>query len=159
LRRAGPPALGHAEVVSSDRARVARSPPCVILDPNVLTSGIFFGGVPGRLLMAWRDDRLALVLSPAILAEYREAGAVLAARYATITTPLNTILALIAQTATIVVGAGGAAGATKLCHVNVLHDQGAGSITGQSPRPTGRQVGKHSRARYLSQTGGSNDLD
>jgi putative PIN family toxin of toxin-antitoxin system len=74
----------------------------VILDTNVLLSGIFFGGVPGRLLTAWQDDRLALVLSPAILAEYHEAGAVLAARYATIATSLDSILALLAQTATIV---------------------------------------------------------
>lgn len=46
------------------------SPLHAILDTNVLLSGIFFGGVPGRLLTAWQDERLALVLSPAILAEY-----------------------------------------------------------------------------------------
>ena len=68
----------------------------------MLLSGIFFGGVPGRLLTAWQDDRLALVLSPAILAEYDAAGTVLATRYATIATPLDSILALLAQTATIV---------------------------------------------------------
>ena len=49
-------------------APVSRAPPLrAILDTNVLLSGIFFGGVPGRLLTAWQDDRLALVLSPAIL--------------------------------------------------------------------------------------------
>jgi predicted nucleic acid-binding protein len=42
------------------------------------------------------------VLSPAILAEYREAGAVLAARRPTLAVPLASILSLIAQTATIV---------------------------------------------------------
>jgi predicted nucleic acid-binding protein len=56
-------------------APVSRATPLrVILDTNVLLSGIFFGGVPGRLLTAWQEDRLALVLSPAILAEYHEAG-------------------------------------------------------------------------------------
>lgn len=84
-------------------APVSRARPLrVILDTNVLLSGIFFGGVPGRLLTAWQDDRLALVLSPAILAEYHEAGAVLAARYPAIAAPLDSILSLLAQTATIV---------------------------------------------------------
>lgn len=74
----------------------------VILDTNVLLSGIFFGGVPGRLLMAWQDERLALVLSPAILTEYHEAGAELAARYPALAAPLDSLLSLLAQTATIV---------------------------------------------------------
>lgn len=74
----------------------------IVLDTNVLLSGIFFGGVPGRILAAWRNDDLELVLSPAILAEYHDAGAVLATRYAAIEAPLEAILALITQTATIV---------------------------------------------------------
>lgn len=74
----------------------------VILDTKVLLSGIFFGGVPGRILAAWRDDRFELVLSPAILAEYRDAGAALAARYPRINAPLDALLMLITQTATIV---------------------------------------------------------
>lgn len=73
-----------------------------ILDTNVLLSGIFFGGVPGRLLTAWQDDRLALVLSPAILGEYHKAGAELTARYQALAASLDSILTLLAQTATIV---------------------------------------------------------
>jgi uncharacterized protein len=53
----------------------------VILDTNVVLSGFFFGGVPGRVLEAWRDRRLTLVLSAPILIEYREAGTRLEARY------------------------------------------------------------------------------
>jgi uncharacterized protein len=53
----------------------------VILDTNVLVSGFFFGGVPGKILGAWRDRRVQLVLSPSILAEYREVGADLESRY------------------------------------------------------------------------------
>lgn len=84
-------------------APVPRSTPLrAILDTNVLLSGIFFGGVPGRLLTAWQDERLALMLSPAILAEYHEAGAELAARHPALAAPLDSILTLLAQTATIV---------------------------------------------------------
>lgn len=53
----------------------------VIFDTNVLLSGIFFGGVPGRLLTAWQESRMQLVLSPDILAEDYEAAAVLSTRY------------------------------------------------------------------------------
>lgn len=53
----------------------------VILDTNVVLSGIFFGGVPGRLLEAWRAGAITLVLSPSILAEYRQAARELEARY------------------------------------------------------------------------------
>lgn len=84
-------------------APLSRATPLrVILDTNVLLSGIFFGGVPGRLLTAWQNDRLTLVLSPDILAEYHEAGAELAARYTALAAPLDSILSLLAQTARIV---------------------------------------------------------
>jgi uncharacterized protein len=53
----------------------------VVLDTNVLVSAVFFGGVPGRILAAWRDRRIRLVLSASILAEYREVGAVIESRY------------------------------------------------------------------------------
>jgi putative PIN family toxin of toxin-antitoxin system len=53
----------------------------VILDTNVVLSGFFFGGVPGRILDEWRERRLILVISAPILIEYREAGARLEARY------------------------------------------------------------------------------
>jgi putative PIN family toxin of toxin-antitoxin system len=53
----------------------------VVLDTNVVMSGLFFGGVPGRILEAWQADRLSLVISPSILEEYRRVGALLARRY------------------------------------------------------------------------------
>ena len=53
----------------------------VVLDTNVVVSGFFFGGVPGRILNAWRYGRVHLVLSAPILAEYREVGAELESRY------------------------------------------------------------------------------
>lgn len=53
----------------------------VILDTNIVLSGFFFGGVPGRVLEAWRNGHMTLVLSAPILAEYREAGAAFEASY------------------------------------------------------------------------------
>lgn len=76
--------------------------PRVVLDTNVVLSGIFFAGLPGRLLDAWQQGQLTLVLSPAILAEYQRAGAALAARYPDVIAPLEPILTLLARSATIV---------------------------------------------------------
>ncbi len=42
----------------------------VVLDTNVFVSGIFFSGPPHRILRAWRDGRIRVVYSPAILEEY-----------------------------------------------------------------------------------------
>lgn len=53
----------------------------IVLDTNVFVSGIFFAGPPYRILQAWRDRVLDLVLSPAILDEYRRVGAELFTRY------------------------------------------------------------------------------
>ncbi len=53
----------------------------VVLDTNVLVSGIFFGGVPGQIVDAWSDDRLSFVLTPEILEEYARVGHTMAAKY------------------------------------------------------------------------------
>ena len=42
----------------------------VILDTNVLISGIFFGGPPRDVLDAWAEDRFELLVSPLIFDEY-----------------------------------------------------------------------------------------
>jgi len=46
----------------------------VVLDTNVVVSGVFFGGVPGRILSAWTAGQITMVMSPAILEEYRRVG-------------------------------------------------------------------------------------
>jgi putative PIN family toxin of toxin-antitoxin system len=74
----------------------------LILDTNVLVSGISFAGVPGRLLEAWRDRRTQLVVSPDILDEYQRVGEELAARYPTIEDSFDDIFALIAVEAELV---------------------------------------------------------
>ncbi len=53
----------------------------VIVDTNVFVSGVFFGGIPGRILEAWRHARIQLVLSAEILDEYRRVGQALAAQH------------------------------------------------------------------------------
>ena len=42
----------------------------VVLDTNVLVSGIFFQGIPGKIVDAWVDGRFSLFISPSILEEY-----------------------------------------------------------------------------------------
>jgi len=46
----------------------------VVLDTNVLVSGIFFAGPPARILTAWAEDQLDLLATIDILAEYRRVG-------------------------------------------------------------------------------------
>ncbi len=43
----------------------------VVLDTNVLMSGIFFAGPPARILAAWAEGELELLVTVDILAEYR----------------------------------------------------------------------------------------
>ena len=42
----------------------------VVLDTNVLISGIFFGGLPRAVLDAWAAERFDLLVSPSIFDEY-----------------------------------------------------------------------------------------
>jgi predicted nucleic acid-binding protein len=36
----------------------------IVLDTNVLMSGIFWSGSPSRILHAWYENKLKLVISP-----------------------------------------------------------------------------------------------
>lgn len=65
----------------------------VIIDTNVLVSGIFFTGPPYQILKAWHDGKLKLVISPEILEEYQRVGAALAEKFPAI--DLGKILALV----------------------------------------------------------------
>ena len=42
----------------------------IVLDTNVLISGIFFTGPPYQILKAWRDGKVQVVLSSEIIYEY-----------------------------------------------------------------------------------------
>ena len=74
----------------------------VVVDTNVLVSAVFFGGVPGRILSAWSTGRISLVLSPAILEEYRRVGHELGLKYPDLNTAFEPVLTLIAMNAMIV---------------------------------------------------------
>jgi uncharacterized protein len=70
----------------------------VVLDTNVVVSGVFFGGVPGRILSAWNRGQLGLVVSPSILAEYRRVGEILAGRHEGVDfEPFAALLAIYAE--------------------------------------------------------------
>jgi putative PIN family toxin of toxin-antitoxin system len=56
----------------------------IVLDTNVLISGIFFAGPPYRILQAWRDGRVELVVCLEILAEYRKVAARLNQKYGSV---------------------------------------------------------------------------
>jgi len=71
----------------------------VVVDTNVVVSGVFFGGMPSRVLEAWRDGKFDLVVSPEISDEYRRVGEKLAARFAGVS--LAPFLALLVMTAEI----------------------------------------------------------
>jgi putative PIN family toxin of toxin-antitoxin system len=53
----------------------------IVLDTNVLVSGIFFSGPPADILRAWSRGKFRLVLSPEILDEYTRVSTELAAKF------------------------------------------------------------------------------
>src|SRR3990167_3945979 len=54
----------------------------VIIDTNVFMSGIFWSGVPAKILQAWKNQQVELVLSTEILEEYIRVGNILSRKYA-----------------------------------------------------------------------------
>ena len=72
----------------------------VIIDTNVLISGIFFGGPPAKILDAWHDGELQLVVSPEILEEYYEVSERISVRYPDI--DIAPIFVLIARNSQVV---------------------------------------------------------
>jgi putative PIN family toxin of toxin-antitoxin system len=53
----------------------------IVLDTNVLISGVFFAGAPYEILRAWSDGRFELVLSEEIIEEYQRVGEALGRRF------------------------------------------------------------------------------
>ena len=75
----------------------------IVLDTNVLISGIYFSGPHGRILAAWRSGKLQLAVSIEILEEYLNVAERLASRYSGV--EYEGILGLIIQNAQLVQGA------------------------------------------------------
>lgn len=55
-----------------------------VLDTNVVMSAIFFGGIPFDVLTAWHNGRFELVVSEAVMGEYREIAARMKTKFPTI---------------------------------------------------------------------------
>lgn len=72
----------------------------VVLDTNVIISGIFFSGHPAKILAAWADGGFELVASVEILAEYRQVAERLKKKYSSI--DINSILDLVTRETRIV---------------------------------------------------------
>ena len=56
----------------------------VVLDTNVFVSGVFFRGPPYQILKAWRDGKIQILVSPAILEEYHRVMLELSAQFSEI---------------------------------------------------------------------------
>lgn len=74
----------------------------VVLDTNVVMSGIFFGGIPGQILRAWGGGAFELVLSADILEEYRDVADELAGDHSQLEDAWVPVLALLPRNATLV---------------------------------------------------------
>ncbi len=72
----------------------------VVLDTNVFVSAVFFGGHPGRVLAAWRDGVIDVVVSDEIIQEYVRVGRRLADQFPGVA--LWTALDLVAAAAELV---------------------------------------------------------
>jgi putative PIN family toxin of toxin-antitoxin system len=72
----------------------------VVIDTNVLISGIFSGGAPDLILRAWRKGQLELIISEQILEEYLTVCERISQRYPSV--DVRDILLLIAQNSTLV---------------------------------------------------------
>ncbi len=65
----------------------------VVIDTNVLISGVFFSGPPSEILKAWRNGDIQFVMSPEIVDEYTRVTRILAGDFPDI--EINPILTLI----------------------------------------------------------------
>ncbi len=74
----------------------------VVLDTNVLVSGLLFGGVPGRILAAWSTGSFRLVISPPMLDEYRRVGFELSKGREPLVSALEALLAMLTVHAVLV---------------------------------------------------------
>jgi putative PIN family toxin of toxin-antitoxin system len=69
----------------------------IVLDTNVLISGIFFSGPPYLILRAWREGRVDLALSQEIFEEYSRTAGILAKTFPPV--DLHDLLTLIEKEA------------------------------------------------------------
>ena len=56
----------------------------IVMDTNVFISGIFFSGPPARILRAWQNQDLQIVISQEILFEYQRVAKELSSQFPTV---------------------------------------------------------------------------
>ncbi|MBD3386297.1 putative toxin-antitoxin system toxin component, PIN family [candidate division KSB1 bacterium] len=66
----------------------------IVLDTNVLISGIFFTGSPYEILKAWKEKHIQFVITAEIFDEYVRVAEILSNKYATVN--ISKVLDLIA---------------------------------------------------------------
>jgi putative PIN family toxin of toxin-antitoxin system len=66
----------------------------IVLDTNVLISGIFFTGPPYEILKAWKEKRIQFVITAEIFNEYIRVAEILSNKYVTVN--ISEILNLVA---------------------------------------------------------------
>ena len=64
----------------------------VVLDTNVLVSGIFFGGVPGRIVDSWIEKKFSVYATPSIMEEYLKVIATLVDKETELSRHWNSLL-------------------------------------------------------------------
>jgi len=64
----------------------------IILDTNVLISGIFFSGPPYQILKAWKEGKIQIAVSKEILTEYHRVAEELSEKFPSV--EISQILAL-----------------------------------------------------------------
>jgi putative PIN family toxin of toxin-antitoxin system len=72
----------------------------VVLDTNVLISGVFFNGPPSQILAVWAERRFDLLATVEILTEYRRVGRRLSKQYPSV--DVNSVLDLVIRESRIV---------------------------------------------------------
>ena len=71
----------------------------IVIDTNVLISGIFWSGPPSKILHAWQQEKFELALTPQIFEEYQRVAKILYKQYPRI--EITSIIDLIARNAII----------------------------------------------------------
>lgn len=56
----------------------------IVLDTNVLISGIFWSGPPFQILDAWKDGKIQLIVTKEILMEYHRVTTILSKKFASV---------------------------------------------------------------------------
>lgn len=74
----------------------------VVLDTNVLMSGIFWSGAPSKILEHWADGRFHILLSIDIISEYQRVFEILGKKYPNSSQSGNSIISTIIAGSSIV---------------------------------------------------------